>query len=88
MLTQASHRALEPVSDRSSGRGFPGCGGLPARLMRAAMDEGPICCPGGVGVDGAFLPHIMLARPITLQVSHMRECCDKLATVLDRAIDA
>jgi adenosylmethionine-8-amino-7-oxononanoate aminotransferase len=80
--------ALELVSDRSSGHGFPGAGSLPARLMRTAMDCGLICYPGGIEVDGACVPHIMLAPPMILEEFHMQECCDKLAAVLDRAIDA
>jgi adenosylmethionine-8-amino-7-oxononanoate aminotransferase len=81
-------RALELVADRETGRGFADGGRLPARLMRLAMDAGLICYPGGIEVDGAFVPHIMLAPPMILEESHMQECADKLAVVLDRAFDA
>jgi adenosylmethionine-8-amino-7-oxononanoate aminotransferase len=81
-------RALELVADRETGRGFPGGGRLPARLMRLAMDAGLICYPGGIEVDGAFVPHIMLAPPMILEETHMQECADKLAVVLNQAIDA
>ena len=81
-------RALELVFDRETGRGFPDGGRLPARLMRLAMDAGLICYPGGIEVEGAFVPHIMLAPPMILEQSHMQECADKLAVVLERAFDA
>jgi adenosylmethionine-8-amino-7-oxononanoate aminotransferase len=56
--------------------------------MRVAMDAGLICYPGGIEVDGAFVPHIMLAPPMILEEAHMQECADKLAVVLNQAIDA
>jgi adenosylmethionine-8-amino-7-oxononanoate aminotransferase len=80
--------ALELVSDRAVGSGFPNGGRLPARLLREAMDAGLICYPGGIEVDGATVPHIMLAPPMILEESHMQECADKLDIVLSRALDA
>lgn len=80
--------ALELVSDRIAGSGFPGGGRLPARLLREAMDAGLICYPGGIEVDGATVPHIMLAPPMILEESHMQECADKLDIVLGRTLDA
>lgn len=81
-------RALELVSDRASRAGFPAAADLPARLMRLAMEAGLICYPGGIRIDDACVPHIMLAPPMILEESHMLECADKLATVLDRAFHA
>jgi adenosylmethionine-8-amino-7-oxononanoate aminotransferase len=80
--------ALELVADRATGRGFTDGGGLPARLTRIAMDNGLLCYPGGIDIDGACVPHIMLAPPMILEESHMLECCDKLAVILGRAIHA
>jgi adenosylmethionine-8-amino-7-oxononanoate aminotransferase len=79
--------ALELVSDRVSKRGFPDGGALPERLMRTAMDTGLICYPGGIEVDGACIPHIMLAPPMIIEESHMLEAADKLATVLAQVLD-
>jgi adenosylmethionine-8-amino-7-oxononanoate aminotransferase len=81
-------RALELVADRATRSGFEDGGRIPARLMSLAMETGLICYPGGIEVDGAFVPHIMLAPPMILEEPHMRECCDKLSFVLDRALDA
>lgn len=81
-------RALELVADRPTNRGFENGRGLPARLMGLAMEAGLICYPGGIEVDGAFVPHIMLAPPMILEESHMLECCDKLDVVLRQAFDA
>ena len=80
--------ALELVADRGTRRGFADGRVAPGRLMRLAMEAGLICYPGGIEVDGAAVPHIMLAPPMILEESHMEECCDKLATVLDQALHA
>mgnify|MGYP000293658441 CR=1 FL=1 len=85
-LTQSF--ALELVADRGTRRGFADGRVAPGRLMRLAMEAGLICYPGGIEVDGAAVPHIMLAPPMILEESHMEECCDKLATVLDQALHA
>jgi len=79
--------ALELVSDRDSQRGFPGGNALPSRLLQAAMEAGLICYPGGIEVDGACVPHIMLAPPMILEESHMLEAADKLATVLENTLN-
>ena len=81
-------RALELVADRATSRGFENGRGLPARLLRLAMEAGLICYPGGIEVDGATVPHIMLAPPMILEEIHMQECCDKLDLVLRQAFDA
>jgi adenosylmethionine-8-amino-7-oxononanoate aminotransferase len=80
--------ALELVADRGTARGFEDGHRLPARLMRLAMEAGLICYPGGIEVDGAAVPHIMLAPPMILEESHMQECCDKLDVVLGQALHA
>lgn len=80
--------ALELVADRATRRGFGNGRGSPAFLMRLAMEAGLVCYPGGIEVDGAVAPHIMLAPPMILEESHMQECCDKLTVVLDQALHA
>jgi adenosylmethionine-8-amino-7-oxononanoate aminotransferase len=82
--------AMELVADRASQRGFPFPEGnaLPGRLMRTAMETGLICYPGGIEIDGACVPHIMLAPPMILEESHMLEAADKLTTVLDNTLNA
>ena len=74
--------ALELVSDRASKRGFEGGNALPVRLMQAAMDAGLICYPGGITLNGAMVPHIMLAPPMILEEAHMSECMDRLEQTL------
>jgi adenosylmethionine-8-amino-7-oxononanoate aminotransferase len=80
-------RALELVSDRAGKRGFVGGHAIPGRLMQLAMEAGLICYPGGIGVDGACVPHIMLAPPLIVEEAHMDECIAKLSGVLEKAFD-
>lgn len=80
--------ALELVSDRDRRSGFRGNPGLPGKLMRQALDAGLICYPGGIEIDGACVPHIMLAPPMILEESHIEECADKLEAVLAGLPDA
>ena len=79
---------LELVSDRSSKRGFPGGNSLPGRLQQAAMEAGLICYPGGIEVDDACVPHVMLAPPMIVEESHMLEALDLLAKVLEQVLRA
>jgi adenosylmethionine-8-amino-7-oxononanoate aminotransferase len=78
--------ALELVADRETRCGFENGAGLPARLQRCAMENGLICYPGGIEVDGLQVPHIMLAPPMILEQEHMTECADKLSAVLDQTL--
>jgi hypothetical protein len=78
--------AVELVSDRASRRGFADGRALPGRLQRCAMENGLICYPGGIEIDGAQVPHIMLAPPFILQREHMDECLDKLDSVLEQSL--
>jgi adenosylmethionine-8-amino-7-oxononanoate aminotransferase len=79
--------ALELVSDRETGRGFADQGNLPHRLMLAAMEAGLICYPGGISIDGAMVPHIMLAPPMVLEEQHMLQCADRLGLTLRSVFD-
>jgi hypothetical protein len=78
--------AIELVSERTRKLGFTDGGSLPGRLQQAAMQAGLICYPGGIEVDGACVPHIMLAPPMIVEEPHMLEALDKLAVVIDRVI--
>jgi adenosylmethionine-8-amino-7-oxononanoate aminotransferase len=78
--------AIELVSERTRKLGFTDGGSLPGRLQQAAMEDGLICYPGGIEVDGACVPHIMLAPPMIVEEPHMLEALDKLAVVIDRVI--
>lgn len=73
---------LELVSDRQSKCGFENGGGLPNRLLQAAMDAGMICYPGGITIDDAMVPHILLAPPMLIEERHMLDCMD----CIERAI--
>lgn len=74
---------LELVSDRSSKRGFENGAALPGRLLQAAMDAGLICYPGGISVDGAMVPHILLAPPMLIEEAHMQACMDAIERALE-----
>ena len=80
--------ALELVSDRASGKGFPDGGHLPMHLKNLALEAGLICYPGGITVGGAMVPHIMLAPPMILEENHMLECADRLGETLGKAFNA
>ena len=53
-------------------------------LREAAMKHGLIVYPGGISVDGAAVPHIMLAPPMLVEETHMLECMD----CIDQAMGA
>jgi len=65
---------LELVADRDSKRGFAGVTGLPDRLRNGAMARGLLCYPGSVEIDGATVPHIMLAPPMIVEEEHIEQC--------------
>jgi hypothetical protein len=55
--------------------------------MLAAMEAGLICYPGGISIDGAMVPHIMLAPPMVLEEQHMLQCADRLEQTLRNVFD-
>lgn len=79
--------ALELVAEQRSKAGFANARDLPDRLRLSAMDNGLICYPGGIRVNGATVPHIMLAPPMILEECHMQECVDKLEAMLGVSMD-
>ena len=75
--------ALEFVSDRETRDGFENGASLPDELRRAAMDEGLICYPAGIRVNGNTVPHILLAPPMIAEQPHLEEGVMKLARAID-----
>lgn len=73
---------IELVADKTSKQGFADARSLPDQLRLAAMAHGLICYPGGIMVNSATVPHIMLAPAMILEEEHMQECLDKLDAVL------
>lgn len=69
---------IELVSDRTTKAGFKNGAGLAEQLRQAAMQQGLICYPGSIQVDGNTVPHIMLAPPMIVEEIHMTECIEKL----------
>lgn len=65
--------AVEFVSDRESKAGFDGQPRLAEQLRLAAMDEGLICYPGSITVDGRTVPHVMLAPPMISTEEQLEE---------------
>jgi len=77
---------IELVSDRTTRAGFKNSTGLAEQLRQAAMHQGLICYPGSIQVDGATVPHIMLAPPMIVQDEHMTECIAKLGAVFEAVL--
>lgn len=73
---------VECVSNKETKDGFPLEYNWAAQLRNTAMQEGLICYPGHVGINGHSVPHILLAPPLILEDIHIEECCDKLNRVL------
>ena len=65
--------AVEFVSDRESKAGFDDQPRLAEELRLAAMDEGLICYPGSITVDGRTVPHVMLAPPMISTEEQLEE---------------
>ena len=76
--------ALELVENRETRTGFNQGPGMVRELQRAAMDVGLICYPGGITVDGLFVPHILLAPPLIAEEHHLQDCVDRLSATLSR----
>jgi adenosylmethionine-8-amino-7-oxononanoate aminotransferase len=79
---------IELVRNRATKIGFDDAKNLPEILRVAAMEEGLICYPGGIEVDGSTVPHIMMAPPMIVEEEHMTSCIEKLAAVFDRSLPA
>jgi adenosylmethionine-8-amino-7-oxononanoate aminotransferase len=80
--------ALELVADRDSMAGFSGQAGLEVRLRNAALAQGMVCYPGSISVDGATVPHILLAPPLIAQPVHFEQCAERLAATLREVLGA
>ena len=77
---------IELVSDRASKAGFDADPGLADRLRLAALEEGLVCYPGSIVVDGRTVPHVMLAPPFIAEREQLEACVDRLGAALDRAL--
>lgn len=77
---------IELVADRVHLSGFAGRPGLAGELRRAAMAEGLVCYPGSITVDGATVPHIMLAPPLTASLEELQEGVSRVVATLDRVL--
>lgn len=78
---------IELVHDVATRAGFADRRSLPDELRALAMEQGLICYPGAILVDGKTVPHIMLAPPMIAEDRHLLECIDKLTATLDRAFN-
>ena len=78
--------ALEFVSDRETRDGFADGTSLPDDLRRAAMNEGLICYPAAISVDGRTVPHILLAPPMIAEQRHLEQGVAKLASAIARVL--
>lgn len=75
---------VELVSDRDSKSGFSDRPRLAEELRRAAMEEGLICYPGSVAIDGEIVPHVLLAPPMIATGSDIEDGIGRLARAIDR----
>jgi hypothetical protein len=73
---------LELMQDRTSRAGFADRSNLAAELRLAALEQGLICYPGSIEVDGLTVPHVMLAPPMIVEDPHFDECIEKLSAAL------
>lgn len=74
---------IELVEDRDTRAGFLNRPAMAEELRRSAMEQGLICYPGSIVVEGRTVPHIMLAPPLIVDDRHLVECVDKLKATLD-----
>jgi adenosylmethionine-8-amino-7-oxononanoate aminotransferase len=79
---------IELVQDRETRAGFENDKALPDRLRLQAMQEGLICYPGSIEVDGRTVPHIMLAPPMIAERAHMLACIEKLNATFNAVLPA
>ena len=84
--TRGLFAGIELVSDRVSRAGFDNGAGLDTALRLAALERGLICYPGGISVDGRFVPHVMLAPPMIVSREQMREGVRRLARAVDTVL--
>lgn len=74
---------IELVADRETRAGFASGAALADELRDAAMRRGLICYPGSITIDGATVPHVMLAPPMIVEDQHIEACVGILAQVFD-----
>ncbi len=80
--------AIEFAAERERGEGFRDRPGLPQEMLESALKAGLIVYPGSIQVDGACVPHLLLAPPMIVENSHMQECVDKLRQLVDDVFGA
>ena len=74
--------AIELVSDRATQAGFENGNDLDEQLRLAAMQEGLICYPGKMAVDGLTVPHVILAPPMIVNQQQLEEGVGKLLAAI------
>jgi hypothetical protein len=78
--------ALELVRDRVSKEPFAPELNLWLRVMRAGLEHGLMCYPGGGTADGQRGDHVLLAPPFNITQPQVEEIVDKLVPTLDAAL--
>lgn len=76
--------AIELVSDRATKAGFEKGNDLDEQLRLAAMQQGLICYPGKMSVEGLTVPHVMLAPPMIVDEQQLEEGVSKLSAAIDQ----
>jgi len=69
---------LELVADRETRAGFANAPRIADDLRLAALDNGLVCYPGSIVVDGRTVPHVMLAPPFISGEEDFAECIERL----------
>ncbi len=77
---------IELVADVETRAGFAGMPDLADRLRLAALENGLICYPGSIVIDGLTVPHVMLAPPFIAEQRHLGECVEKLGKAISATL--
>ena len=77
---------VELVGDRDTKAGFDNAGGIAEQLRQTAMEQGLICYPSSILVDGKTVPHVMLAPPLIAREEDLDEGVSRLARSIDQVL--
>jgi adenosylmethionine-8-amino-7-oxononanoate aminotransferase len=78
--------AVEFVADRESKAGFENAPRLAERIRLAAMEQGLICYPGSIMVDGRCVPHVMVAPPMIANEEQLADGVSRLLAAVNTVL--
>ncbi len=80
-------RGIELVAHKGTKAPLDPALGLPAKIKKAAMDQGLMCYPMGGTIDGKQGAHILLAPPYIIRDEELKTIATTLRQVLDLVLD-